>query len=193
MIPVTLLVIATLLYLNFRRIGPVLLVMLSVPFALVGGVWLIWLLGYNLSVAVVVGFIALAGVAAETAVVMLIYLDHAWEERQALCAAEGRGPSLADLHVALVQGAVLRLRPKMMTVFAIMAGLLPIMWGTGTGSEVMRRIAAPMVGGMVSATLLTLLVVPALYVLMKQSALHGAGDAGIMARLGANDSGDRQA
>jgi copper/silver efflux system protein len=190
-IPVTLLVIATLLYLNFRRIGPVLLVMLSVPFALVGGVWLVWLLGYNVSVAVVVGFIALAGVAAETAVVMLIYLDHAWEERQALCAAEGRGPTLADLHAALVQGAVLRLRPKMMTVFAIMAGLLPIMWGTGTGSEVMRRIAAPMVGGMVSATLLTLLVVPALYVLMKQSALHRGADAGIMARLGANDSEDR--
>jgi Cu(I)/Ag(I) efflux system membrane protein CusA/SilA len=171
-IPVTLLIIATLLYLNFRRIGPVLIVMLSVPFALVGGVWLVWLLGYNLSVAVVVGFIALAGVAAETAVVMLIYLDHAWDERQALCASTGRTPGMQDLHEALMQGAVLRLRPKMMTVFAIMAGLLPIMWGTGTGSEVMRRIAAPMVGGMVSATLLTLLVVPALYVLMKQNALH---------------------
>jgi Cu(I)/Ag(I) efflux system membrane protein CusA/SilA len=188
-IPVTLLVIATLLYLNFRRIGPVLLVMLSVPFALVGGVWLIWLLGYNLSVAVVVGFIALAGVAAETAVVMLIYLDNAWAGMRARCAALGRLPTHAELNEALMQGAVLRLRPKMMTVLAIMAGLLPIMWGTGTGSEVMRRIAAPMVGGMVSATLLTLLVVPALYLIMKQSALRRAGQAGMIATAEANDTG----
>jgi len=167
-VPITLLLIFLLLYLNFQRIGESLVVMLSVPFALVGGIWLLWLLGYNLSVAVAVGFIALAGVAAETGVVMLIYLEQAWREVQARCAAERRSPSAADLHAAIMHGAVERVRPKMMTVVAIMAGLLPILWGSGTGSEVMRRIAAPMVGGMISSAVLTLLVIPAIYALLKQ-------------------------
>ena len=167
-VPLTLLTIFLLLYLNFRRLTETLIVMLSVPFALVGGVWLMWLLNYNLSVAVAVGFIALAGVAAETGVVMLIYLDHAWRDAQVRCAAEGRLPHAADLYAAVMEGAVERVRPKMMTVVAIMAGLLPIMWGTGTGSEVMSRIAAPMVGGMISSTVLTLAVIPALYALVKE-------------------------
>ena len=156
------------LYLNFRRLTETLIVMLSVPFALVGGVWLMWLLGYNLSVAVAVGFIALAGVAAETGVVMLIYLDHAWEQIKAERIAEGKTPNANDLYEAVMEGAVERVRPKMMTVVAIMAGLLPIMWGSGTGSEVMSRIAAPMVGGMISSTVLTLAVIPALYALVKE-------------------------
>ncbi|CAB1368867.1 copper/silver efflux system, membrane component [Denitratisoma oestradiolicum] len=167
-IPVTLLSIFLLLYLNFRRLTETLIVMLSVPFALVGGVWLMWLLNYNLSVAVAVGFIALAGVAAETGVVMLIYLDHAWEAIKARRGSEGRPPTVTDLYDAVMEGAVERVRPKMMTVVAIMAGLLPIMWGTGSGSEVMSRIAAPMVGGMISSTVLTLAVIPALYALVKQ-------------------------
>lgn len=167
-VPVTLLIIFLLLYLNFKRLTETLIVMLSVPFALVGGVWLMWLLGYNLSVAVAVGFIALAGVAAETGVVMLIYLDHAWEEIKTKRRASGQEPSLGDLYEAIMEGAVERVRPKMMTVVAIMAGLLPIMWGTGTGSEVMSRIAAPMVGGMISSTILTLAVIPAIYALIKQ-------------------------
>jgi len=167
-IPVTLLTIFLLLYLNFKRLTETLIVMLSVPFALVGGIWLMWWLGYNLSVAVAVGFIALAGVAAETGVIMLIYLDHAWEELKARRRAEGQAPGLADLYEAIMEGAVERVRPKMMTVVAIMAGLLPIMWGSGTGSEVMSRIAAPMVGGMISSTVLTLAVIPAIYALVKQ-------------------------
>ena len=167
-VPVTLLIIFLLLYLNFRRLTETLIVMLSVPFALVGGVWLMWWLGYNLSVAVAVGFIALAGVAAETGVVMLIYLDHAWQQIRDKRAIEGRTPGVADLYHAIMEGAVERVRPKMMTVVAIMAGLLPIMWGTGTGSEVMSRIAAPMVGGMISSTVLTLGVIPAIYALVKE-------------------------
>jgi Cu(I)/Ag(I) efflux system membrane protein CusA/SilA len=145
--------------------------MLSVPFALVGGLWLMWLLGYNMSVAVAVGFIALAGVAAETGVVMLIYLDHALKELAERRREEGVTLTLADLHAAIMHGAVERVRPKMMTVTVIIAGLLPIMWGSGTGSEVMRRIAAPMVGGMVSSTILTLLVIPAIYFLVKRTSL----------------------
>ncbi|MEJ5992362.1 CusA/CzcA family heavy metal efflux RND transporter [Ramlibacter sp. PS3R-8] len=175
-IPVTLLTIFLLLYLNFRRLTETLIVMLSVPFALVGGVWLMWWLGYNLSVAVAVGFIALAGVAAETGVVMLIYLDQAWQQVRGKCAAEGRSPKAADLYHAIMEGAVERVRPKMMTVVAIMAGLLPILWGTGTGSEVMSRIAAPMVGGMISSTVLTLGVIPAIYALVKQWELRRASD-----------------
>jgi Cu(I)/Ag(I) efflux system membrane protein CusA/SilA len=167
-VPVTLLTIFVLLYLNFRRLTETLIVMLSVPFSLVGGIWLMTLLGYNLSVAVAVGFIALAGVAAETGVVMLIYLDNAWEAIRAKRDKEGGKPTVADLYEAVMEGAVERVRPKMMTVVAIMAGLLPIMWGTGTGSEVMRRIAAPMVGGMVSSTVLTLIVIPAIYALVKE-------------------------
>jgi Cu(I)/Ag(I) efflux system membrane protein CusA/SilA len=167
-VPGTLLLIFLLLYLNFRRITETLIVMLSVPFALVGGIWLMWILGYNLSVAVAVGFIALAGVAAETGVVMLIYLDHAWAAIQAKRKAEDKVATAADLYAAVMEGAVERVRPKMMTVVAIMAGLLPIMWGTGTGSEVMSRIAAPMVGGMISSTILTLAVIPAIYALVKE-------------------------
>ncbi len=173
-IPITLLVIFLLLYLNFQRVTESLVVMLSVPFALVGGVWLLWMLDYNLSVAVAVGFIALAGVAAETGVVMLIYLEQAWQEVQAHCSRENRKPDAADLHTAIMEGAVERVRPKMMTVVAIMAGLLPILWSSGTGSEVMRRIAAPMVGGMVSSAVLTLLVIPVIYALIKQHSLDSA-------------------
>jgi len=166
-VPVTLLVIFVLLYLNFGRLAETLIVMLSVPFALIGGVWLMWLLGFNLSVAVVVGFIALAGVAAETGVVMLIYLDHAHREQADRRRAAGQAMTRGDVHTAIMEGAVERVRPKMMTVTAIMAGLLPIFWSTGTGSEVMRRIAVPMVGGMISSTVLTLVVIPVLYALLK--------------------------
>jgi Cu(I)/Ag(I) efflux system membrane protein CusA/SilA len=166
-VPVTLMLIFLLLYLNFRRLTETLIVMLSLPFALVGGLWLLWWLGFNMSVAVAVGFIALAGVAAETGVVMLIYLDHAAEELRARCAAEGRPYTRADFYQAIMVGAVERVRPKMMTVVAIMGGLLPIMWSTGTGSEVMQRIAVPMIGGMISSTLLTLMVIPALYAVTK--------------------------
>jgi len=163
-IPATLALIFLLLYLNFGNVGESLIVMLSLPFALVGGLWFLWLLGYNWSVAVAIGFIALAGVAAETGVVMLIYLDHAWAART----GEGRRATLADLYDAVIEGAVERVRPKLMTVTAIMGGLLPLLWGTGAGGTVMRRIAAPMIGGMVSSTVLTLLVIPAVYSLWKE-------------------------
>lgn len=163
-IPVTLVIILVLLYMNFRNIVESLIVMLSLPFSLVGGIWLMYLLDYHFSVAVAVGFIALAGVAAETGVVMLIYLDHAYKKwRQ-----EGKMVTIRHLTGAVMEGAVERVRPKMMTVSAIMAGLIPIMWGHGTGSDVMKRIAAPMVGGMVSSTLLTLIVIPAIYFLYKR-------------------------
>ncbi|MCK9261141.1 MAG: CusA/CzcA family heavy metal efflux RND transporter [Azoarcus sp.] len=173
--PLTLALIFVLLYLNFRRLSETLIVMLSVPFALVGGVWLMWWLDYQMSVAVAVGFIALAGVAAETGVIMLIYLDQAWKAIRARRAAEGLAPTPADLYHAIMDGAVERVRPKMMTVVAIMAGLLPIMWSTGTGSEVMSRIAAPMVGGMISSTVLTLAVIPAMYALVKEWQLKREG------------------
>ncbi|WP_296707411.1 CusA/CzcA family heavy metal efflux RND transporter [Rhodoblastus sp.] len=166
-VPVTLLVILLLLYLNFRSLTETLIVMASLPFALIGGVWLMWYLGFNMSVAVAVGFIALAGVAAETGVVMLIYLDHARKEVMAERTSEGRLFTRGDLHKSIMLGAVERVRPKMMTVVAIMAGLLPILWSTGAGSEVMQRIAVPMIGGMVSSTLLTLIVIPAIYDLVK--------------------------
>ena len=166
-IPLTLIIIFLLLYLNFKNITESLIVMLSLPFSLVGGVWLLYLFDYNLSVAVGVGFIALAGVAAETGVIMLIYLDQAYKDRL----ARGHMTSLKDLYEAVIVGAVERVRPKMMTVMAIMAGLLPILWGHGTGSEVMKRIAAPMVGGMISSTILTLVVIPVIYYLWKSQAL----------------------
>src|SRR5260221_9569099 len=166
-VPVTLLVILVLLYLNFGRLTETLIVMLSVPFALVGGAWLLWWLGYNLSVAVAVGFIALAGVAAETGVVMLIYLDQALTEARERARKAGRTLSRADLNRAIIEGAVERVRPKLMTVTAIMAGLLPILWSAGTGSGIMPRIAVPMVGGMVSSPVLTLVVIPAIYALVK--------------------------
>jgi Cu(I)/Ag(I) efflux system membrane protein CusA/SilA len=173
-VPLTLLIILVLLYLNFRRMTETLIVMLSLPFALVGGLWLMWWLGFNLSVAVAVGFIALAGVAAETGVIMLIYLDHALEARKEVAAREGRQLTRDDLYAAIMEGAVERVRPKMMTVVAIMAGLLPILWSTGTGSEVMQRIAVPMIGGMVSSTILTLIVIPAIYGLVKGFSLQTA-------------------
>jgi Cu(I)/Ag(I) efflux system membrane protein CusA/SilA len=166
-VPLTLLIILLLLYLNFRGMAETLIVMCSLPFALVGGFWLMWWMGFNLSVAVAVGFIALAGVAAETGIVMLIYLDHALRARRALAVAAGRPFGRDDLHAAIMEGAVERVRPKMMTVAAIMAGLLPILWSEGTGSEVMQRIAVPMIGGMVSSTVLTLAVIPAIYALIK--------------------------
>ena len=162
-VPVTLAVILLLLYLNFRSLAKALIVLLSVPFAAIGAIWYLDSLGYHLSVAVWVGIIALAGVAAETGVVMLIYLDEAYERR----VREGRMTTVHDLREAIMEGAVQRVRPKMMTVAAIMGGLLPIMWATGTGADVMKRIAAPMIGGMVSSTVLTLLVIPVLYALWR--------------------------
>ncbi|RWO20457.1 CusA/CzcA family heavy metal efflux RND transporter [Mesorhizobium sp.] len=166
-VPLTLALIFLLLYLNFRALTETLIVMLSLPFAIVGGIWMMWWLGFNMSVAVAVGFIALAGVAAETGVIMLIYLDNAWNEVKARCAAEKRSLAKTDLNEAIMFGAVERVRPKMMTVVAIMAGLLPILWSTGTGSEVMQRIAVPMIGGMISSTILTLVVIPAVYGIVK--------------------------
>src|ERR1035437_2489669 len=141
-IPITLLLIFLLLYLNFRRLTETLIVMLSVPFALVGGIWLMWLLGYNLSVAVAVGFIALAGVAAETGVIMLIYIDHAWEAIKTKCRESGRTPTINDLYEAVMEGAVERVRPKMMTVVAIMAGRFSDLWGGGAGAPRVRRLCS---------------------------------------------------
>jgi Cu(I)/Ag(I) efflux system membrane protein CusA/SilA len=170
--PVTLAVIFLLLYLSFGRLGEAVLIMATLPFALLGGVWLLYWLDYNLSVAVGVGFIALAGVAAETGVVMLVYLDQALTQRKAAAQMENRPVTLTELREAVIEGALLRLRPKMMTVATIIVGLLPIMYGMGTGSEVMRRIAAPMVGGIVSATLLTLVVLPAAYLLWQGALIN---------------------
>ncbi len=162
-VPVTLALILLLLYLNFRSLAKSLIVLLSVPFAAIGAIWYLDYLGYNISVAVWVGIIALAGVAAETGVVMLVYLDEAYERRR----REGRMTTAHDLREAIMEGAVQRVRPKMMTVAAIMGGLLPIMWTTGAGADVMKRIAAPMIGGMVSSTILTLLVIPVIYVIWR--------------------------
>jgi copper/silver efflux system protein len=167
-VPLTLLLIFLLLYLNFRTLTETFIVMLSLPFAVIGGVWLMWWLGFNMSVAVAVGFIALAGVAAQTGVVMLIYLNHAMAEIAARRAREGRELGGSDIHEAVIQGAVERVRPKMMTVTAIIAGLLPIMWSTGAGSEIMQRIAVPMIGGMISSTVLTLVVIPAVFALVQR-------------------------
>jgi len=162
-VPFTLLIILVLLYLTFKRFGEALLIMAALPFALVGGIWLLYLLDYNLSVAGAVGFIALAGVAAEFGVIMLLYLKHAWNER-----IDAGKTTTDDLLDAIREGAVLRVRPKAMTVAVILAGLFPIMWGAGTGSEVMQRIAAPMVGGMITAPLLSMFVIPAAYLLMRR-------------------------
>jgi Cu(I)/Ag(I) efflux system membrane protein CusA/SilA len=166
-VPMTLLIIFVLLYLIFRNTAEALFVILTLPFALVGGFWFLLLLDFNLSVAVAVGFIALAGVAAEFGVIMLIYLDTALKNRK----QQGRLNSRQDLKAAILEGAVLRVRPKAMTVAVIIAGLLPIMWSEGTGSEVMQRIAAPMIGGMITAPLLSMFVIPALYLLWKQRGL----------------------
>uniref|UniRef100_UPI0035AF1679 efflux RND transporter permease subunit n=1 Tax=Hylemonella sp. TaxID=2066020 RepID=UPI0035AF1679 len=169
-IPFTIAIIFFLLYLTFRRVDEALLILLAVPFALTGGFWLIWMLGHAISVATAVGFLALAGVAAEFGVVMLVYLKNAWEHRL----AAGTRPSEALLLEAITEGALLRVRPKAMTVAVILAGLLPILWSGGTGSEVMQRIAAPMVGGMITAPLLSMLVIPAVWMLMMRRSLRGS-------------------
>jgi Cu(I)/Ag(I) efflux system membrane protein CusA/SilA len=168
-VPVTILAVFFLLYLNFRRMTETLIVMLSLPFSLVGGLWLTWYFGFNLSVATIVGFIALAGVAAETGVVMLIYLQRAMEAVRAKAVREGRDLARSDIYDAVMDGAVERVRPKAMTVVAIIAGLLPILWNHGSGAEIMQRIAVPMIGGMASSTLLTLVVIPAIFALVQQA------------------------
>jgi Cu(I)/Ag(I) efflux system membrane protein CusA/SilA len=167
-IPVTLMIIFLLLYLNFKNFTESMIVMISLPFAIVGGVWFIYMLGYDMSIAVGVGFIALAGVAAETGVIMLIYLDEAYSKK---LFDKGKDITRQDVYDAVLFGAVERVRPKIMTVSAIMAGLLPIFWGHGAGADTMRRIAAPMIGGMVSSTVLTLIVIPAVYAAWKTSIL----------------------
>lgn len=168
--PATLAIIFLLLYLTFRSAASAALIMGTLPFALVGGFWLIYLLDHHLSVASGVGFIALAGVSAEFGVVMLIYLDNAIRERQ----ESGRLTGVAELRQALIEGAVLRVRPKAMTVSVIIAGLLPLFFGAGTGSEIMQRIAAPMIGGMITAPLLSMLVLPAAYLMARRNGMHRA-------------------
>jgi Cu(I)/Ag(I) efflux system membrane protein CusA/SilA len=170
-VPITLLIIFGLLYFNFRNTAESLIVMLSLPFALAGGVWLMWILGYNLSVAVAIGFIALAGVAAQTAVVLLIYLDQAWNHSLESKRQAGSAPTSKDLDAAVEFGAVERLRPKMMTVAAITLSLVPILWSQETGSDVLKRIAAPMVGGLITSAGLTLIVLPAIYSLWRERGL----------------------
>ena len=179
-VPATLAIVFLLLYFNFGSISDTLIVMLSIPFTLIGGIWFLWALDYEWSVAVTVGFLALAGVAAETAVIMLVYLNSAWAER----CVDGKTPTRKDLYDAVIEGAVERVRPKMMTVASTMVGLLPILWGTGTGASVMKRIAAPMIGGMVSSTILTLLVVPAIYSLVKERQLMAMAKAKRTADVG---------
>jgi Cu(I)/Ag(I) efflux system membrane protein CusA/SilA len=166
-VPATLLIIFVLLYLTFKRFDEAVLIMATLPFALAGGIWLLWLLGHKLSVASGVGFIALAGVSAEFGVIMLLYLKNAWTAHQ-----DAGNESEADLLDAIRTGAVLRVRPKAMTVAVIIAGLVPIMIGAGTGSEVMQRIAAPMVGGMITAPLLSMFVVPAVFLLLRRRQLR---------------------
>jgi Cu(I)/Ag(I) efflux system membrane protein CusA/SilA len=163
-VPATLVIIFVLLYLIFRRFADALLIMATLPFALVGGFWLMYLLGYNMSIASAVGFIALGGVASEIGVVMLVYVNQAIAARM----SEGKLNNQSELIEGIVEGAALRVRPIAMTVAVIIAGLLPIMWGSGTGSEVMRRIAAPMVGGMITAPLLSMFVIPAAYLLIRR-------------------------
>jgi copper/silver efflux system protein len=181
-VPATLAIVFILLYLNFRTVGETLIVMLSIPFTLVGGIWLLWALEYNWSVAVTIGFLALAGVAAETAVIMLVYLDSAWKART----VRGEAATVHDVWAATMDGAVERVRPKLMTVASTMLGLLPILWGSGTGASVMKRIAAPMIGGMLSSTILTLLVVPALWSLWKERQLLRVEAAGPPSRWPVN-------
>ena len=170
-VPMTLVMIILLLFINFRNMSEVLIILGTLPMALVGGIWLLYLLDYNFSVAVGVGFIALAGVAVEIGVVKLVYLKQALARHLQYAAEQGRSPSRDDLARAVVDGALLRVRPITMTIAALIAGLLPIMLGSGTGSEVMRRIAAPMVGGMVSVMLLTLVVIPATWLLWQRARL----------------------
>jgi Cu(I)/Ag(I) efflux system membrane protein CusA/SilA len=190
-VPVTVALIALMLWLTFRSLGEVLIVMASLPVGLAGGVWLLWSLGFNLSVAVMVGFIALAGVAVETAIVMLVYLNLALKRHMAEADLIGRRLTLWDIEDAIVEGALLRLRPKVMTVLTILAGLFPIMVGEGTGSEVMRRIATPMVGGMVTTTALTLVVVPAIYLIWQRFRLRTRTNAAADVRpLGSDNSAE---
>ncbi|MEO5721055.1 MAG: CusA/CzcA family heavy metal efflux RND transporter [Chthoniobacterales bacterium] len=167
-IPLTLVLIFLLIYMEFKNVTETLIVLLSIPFALVGGVWLLWALDYNFSVAVAVGFIALAGVAAETGVIMIVYLDEAWADVK----RRHPHPTLRHLRDAIMEGAVQRVRPKMMTVSTTVIGLLPVMWSAGTGAEAMKRIAAPMVGGMISSTVLTLVIIPAIYFLWRSRELE---------------------
>jgi Cu(I)/Ag(I) efflux system membrane protein CusA/SilA len=169
-IPFTLLIIFVLLYINMRSVTKTFIVLLAVPFSLVGAFWLIYLLGYNMSVAVWIGIIALAGLDAETGVVMLLYLDHAWEKFR----AEGRMNNFKDLHDAVIEGAVQRIRPKIMTVCAILFGLLPIMWSPATqaGADVMKPIATPMIGGIVTSAIMELLIYPVIFVLWKKRGLR---------------------
>jgi Cu(I)/Ag(I) efflux system membrane protein CusA/SilA len=169
--PATLLIITLMLFLAFNRVIEVGIILAALPVALAGGVWFLWYLSFDISVAVLVGFIALAGVAVETAIVMLLYLNLAWEKRKSLAAEEPRKLTTDDVEEVVFEGALLRVRPKVMTVATIFAGLIPIMYGQGTGSEIMQRIAAPMVGGMATATLLTLFVIPSIFVIWKRMAL----------------------
>jgi len=161
----------------FSRLTEVAIILAALPVAMAGGVWLIWYLSFDISVAVLVGFIALAGVAVETAIVMLLYLNLAWDKRTKLAVTEDRDLTALDVEQVVFEGALLRVRPKIMTVATIFAGLIPIMYSQGTGSEIMQRIAAPMVGGMATASLLTLLVIPAIYVIWKRFALTRINDA----------------
>jgi Cu(I)/Ag(I) efflux system membrane protein CusA/SilA len=167
-VPATLLVIFILLFIHFNNIIEVIIVMASLPFALLGGFWLIYLLGYNMSVAVGVGFIALAGLATETGIVMLVYLDAVFKRRK----NEDQMNTAADLHAAIVEGAVDRVRPKIMTVATTLIGLLPVMYGSGAGSQIMKRIAAPMVGGLVSSAIMTLIIIPVIYDLWKTQEIN---------------------
>jgi Cu(I)/Ag(I) efflux system membrane protein CusA/SilA len=169
--PATLMIITLMLFMAFNRVIEVGIILAALPVALAGGVWFLWYLSFDISIAVLVGFIALAGVAVETAIVMLLYLNLAWEKRRKLGQSEGRKLTQDDIEEAVFEGAVLRVRPKVMTVATIFAALIPIMYGTGTGSEIMQRIAAPMIGGMVTATLLTLFVIPSIFVIWKRLAL----------------------
>jgi copper/silver efflux system protein len=176
LVPLTLVIMVALIYLNTRSLSRTLIVVLAVPFSLIGAFWLVYLLGYNLSVAVWIGLIALAGLDAETGVVMLLYLDLSWEKFR----TEGRMNSLSDLYAAVREGAVQRIRPKMMAVFAILFGLLPIMWSPEyqAGADIMKRIAAPMIGGVVSSAILNLLIYPVIYVMWRKCDLPGSTDQG---------------
>lgn len=187
-VPLTVLIIFVLSYLTFRRFDEALLIMATLPFAVIGGFWFIYFLGHDISVASAVGFIALAGVAAEFGVVMLLYLKQAWEQRL----ESGAAPSVALLGEAIREGAVQRVRPEAMTVFVILGGLLPIMLSSGTGSEVMQRIAAPMVGGMITAPLLSMFLVPVAYQLMRQRSIRTGvvGTASVDAVVGSQASAD---
>jgi len=167
-VPLTIAIIALLLYLSFSRLTEVAMILLTLPLALVGSLWLMWALGFNFSVAVGVGFIALAGVAVEIGVIMLVYLNQSYQAALALAQEQQRRVTESELRQAVINGAGLRLRPVAMTVATIAVGLLPVMLGEGTGSEIMSRIAAPMVGGTASALLLTLVVIPVLYFLWRK-------------------------